>query len=84
MSVSTIMKLDAESYCEKKNLYYNLEKYKRFFEKKNIVVVWLFRTGLYTFSSSEYKTSTLPKINKAYRPNAHLLYIVMPYNGSII
>ena len=22
--------------------------------------------------------------NKAYRPNAHLLYIVMPYNGSII
>ena len=23
-------------------------------------------------------------LNKAYRPNAHLLYIVMPYNGSII
>ena len=23
-------------------------------------------------------------INKAYRPNAHLLYIVMHYNGSII
>ena len=23
-------------------------------------------------------------INKAYRPNAHLLYIVMHYNGNII
>ena len=23
-------------------------------------------------------------LNKAYRPNAHLLYIVMPHNGSII
>ena len=24
------------------------------------------------------------KLNKAYRPNAHLLYIVMHYNGNII
>ena len=24
------------------------------------------------------------KINKAYRPNAHLLYIVMHYNGNIM
>ena len=23
-------------------------------------------------------------LNKAYRPNAHLLYIVMHYNGSIV
>ena len=26
----------------------------------------------------------LKKLNKAYRPNAHLLYFVMHYNGSII
>ena len=26
----------------------------------------------------------LDKNNKAYRPNAHLLYIVMHYNGNII
>ena len=25
-----------------------------------------------------------PEKNKAYRPNAHLLYFVMHYNGSII
>ena len=29
-------------------------------------------------------TKNMPPKNKAYRPNAHLLYIVMPYNGSII
>ena len=27
---------------------------------------------------------TVLKNNKAYRPNAHLLYIVMHYNGNII
>ena len=26
----------------------------------------------------------LKNLNKAYRPNAHLLYIVMHYNGNII
>ena len=30
-----------------------------------------------------YQFKTL-KNNKAYRPNAHLLYIVMHYNGNII
>ena len=28
--------------------------------------------------------TSITLFNKAYRPNAHLLYIVMPYNGSII
>ena len=30
------------------------------------------------------KLPTLSEFNKAYRPNAHLLYIVMHYNGNII
>ena len=38
---------------------------------------------LYLESSNKTHYVAL-KYNKAYRPNAHLLYIVMPYNVSII
>ena len=39
--------------------------------------------GLEVMNRSRPKSKP-PFNNKAYRPNAHLLYIVMPYNGSII
>ena len=35
-------------------------------------------------TSNEVMSFEQKKINKAYRPNAHLLYIVMHYNGNII
>ena len=34
--------------------------------------------------SRNAKAKIVRKENKAYRPNAHLLYIVMHYNGNII
>ena len=43
------------------------------------MILFFCRTG----GKTKISGSVNHEINKGYRPNAHLLYIVMHYNGSI-
>ena len=49
-------------------------KLEKFFLGKNIVAVLCFRTGLHTFPSSKYKTSTLSEFTEAYSIQILCLY----------
>ena len=50
-------------------------KLEKFFENK-LVVVLFFRTGLYTFPSSKYKTFTLSKLTEAWQ-NSNIVCILV-------